>query len=144
MQPNPDDLSVPDHMVVSSRCVVVVRRDGLSIQQSVWAPPWPLDVAQLELLAAIDLAVTDDLTDVKLAVAERSGCSEQHLNEFLFRLGLAGLVITDQKARHAPAPDAPSVHEPTVTTTQDDTAVVYRVSVIESGAREAVPARSAK
>ena len=101
----------PATLAVSSRCVVVVKADGVHIQQSVYAPPLVLDAAKLELLAAIDVSITDDITDDKAEIAEKAGIDESILNQFLFGLRYSTNVVIGHKSRHATAPDHPSLGE---------------------------------
>ncbi len=100
--------SASARLFITANCLVVVRAEGVFIQQPVMARPWPLDLAQLELLRAIDLADATDATDAKRVVVQRTGVPEEELNAAFRRLRMAKNVDIGAPVEHPEAPDHPT------------------------------------
>lgn len=95
-------------LAVAPRCIVVVKPHGVFIQHPTYGAQWPLNAPHLALLAAIDVASTDDITEVKREIAERADVPESDLNDFLFALRYSNNVVIGERSRHAIVPDHPS------------------------------------
>lgn len=95
---------------ISPRCIVVVRFDGVHLQQPAIAPAWRLGLPDLHMLALLSAGRVTDVAPLKARAAVLAGCEESDLSDFMFRMRLSGNLQAGVPSRSISVPDrvAPS------------------------------------
>ncbi|MEJ7584584.1 MAG: radical SAM protein [Acidimicrobiales bacterium] len=95
-------------LVITSRCIVTVRGDGIQLQQPLEAPPAPLAPHELHLLAALSAQPVVALDRVLAEVADQTGVAVADLAPFVRQLRYSLRLMPGPAPEHPSAVDHPS------------------------------------
>ena len=96
-------------LVLTSRCIITVRADGVQLQQPLEAPPFAVGLAELMLLAAIDAEPIADVRPLVEAVAVRGGAAPSELARFVWKLRYSRKLSPEPSTMHEAVPDHPTL-----------------------------------
>ncbi len=112
---------------LTAKCLVVVRGDGIQLQQPLGAPPLPLDLGGLYLLAAASAGPVTDLGGLMRRVAAETGASQERLYDLAFALRYAQLLMPWAPVEHAPVADDPAAAAASPARVESETAIALRL-----------------
>lgn len=117
-------------LVVTPKCIVTVRADGIQLQETIHAAPTHIGLAELELLATVDGAPVAAVQPAIRDISARTGSNADDLRTFVKKMRYGRRLIAAEPTEHRALLDHPSLSSPTPFDLDGDRHVLLRLPLV--------------